>query len=175
MQLTGKEIVQEGIITGYDPENAVQQQGIDIRAMKFNKLEGSGMIPAHGKTNLPKYIEVPMELHTDANGQEVRLWHLAKGYYEVQFLEGCNTPKNRVFDLKSRSSVVRCGAQIVCGQFDGGFVTDHMGCFLRVDNPEGIFIEYGTRLAQVRVHTSSDVDNPYNGQFQNDKQRMICD
>jgi deoxycytidine triphosphate deaminase len=46
-----------------------------------------------------------------------------------------------------------------------------MGCFLRVDNPEGIIIERGARIAQVRVHQSSEVENPYNGQYQNDKQR----
>ena len=172
MQLTGKEIVQEGIIIGYDPENAVQQQGIDVRAMKFNRIIGAGFIPATGKTKLPQYEEIPLETHTDTDGVEHQIWFLQPGYYEVQFIEGCKTPVNRVFDLKSRSSVVRCASQIVCGQFDGGFNTDHMGCFLRVDNPEGIYIEYGARVAQVRVHQSEDVDNPYNGQFQNDKQRV---
>jgi len=169
MQLTGKEIVQEGIITGYDPENAIQQQGVDVRLMKINKLSGGGYIPANGKTNLPGYEEIP----TDIDVTEGEIWYLPKGYYEVQMMEGCKTPVNRVFDLKSRSSLVRCGAEIVCGQFDGGFETDHMGCFLRVDNPNGIVIGYGARIAQVRVHQSSDVDNPYNGQFQGDKQRSL--
>ena len=171
MQLTGKEIVQEGIIINYDPENAIQQQGIDVRLMKVNKFAGVGYIPAFGKTKLPQYEEVVPESHVDTYGLEHNLWHLPKGYYEVIMMEGCKTPANRVFDLKSRSSVVRCGAEIVCGQFDGGFETDHMGCFLRVDNPEGIFIEQGARIAQVRVHQSEEVENLYNGQFQNDKQR----
>lgn len=171
MQLTGKEIVQEGIITNYDEKNAVQQQGLDVRLMKVNKFKGNGFIPAIGKTQLPKYEEILPEVHTDADGEEHNIWYLPQGYYEVQMIEGCKTPINRVFDLKSRSSLVRCGAQIVCGQFDGGFNTDHIGCFLRVDNPEGIFIELGARVAQVRIHQSSDVDNPYDGQFQNDKQR----
>lgn len=171
MQLTGKEIVQEGIITNYDTENAVQQQGIDVRLMRVNRFAGNGYIPAFGKTALPTYKEIEPEAHTDTYGVEHYLWHLPQGYYEVIMIEGCDTPANRVFDLKSRSSVVRCGAQIVCGQFDGGFKTDHMGCFLRVDNPEGIIIERGARIAQVRVHQSSEVENLYNGQFQNDKQR----
>lgn len=171
MQLTGKEIVQEEIITNYDSENAVQQQGIDVRLMRVNKFAGNGHIPAFGKTILPKYEEIVPEIHVDTYGLEHSIWFLPKGYYEVVMMEGCKTPANRVFDLKSRSSLVRCGAQIVCGQFDGGFETDHMGCFLRVDNPEGISIEMGARVAQVRVHQSSDVENLYNGQFQNDKQR----
>ena len=121
MQLTGKEIVQEGIITNYDSENAIQQQGVDVRLMKVNRFVGHGHIPAFGKTILPKYEEIVPETHVDTYDVEHRIWHLPKGYYEVVMMEGCKTPANRVFDLKSRSSLVRCGAQIVCGQFDGGF------------------------------------------------------
>lgn len=171
MQLIGKEIVEEGIVTNFDPENAIQQQGVDVRLMRVNDVEGAGFIPAVGKTKLPEYKEHPLETHTDTDGTEHRVWFLPKGYYEVIMMEGCRTPKNRVWDLKSRSSVVRCMAQIVCGQFDGGFDTDHIGCFLRVDNPNGIFIEYGARVAQLRVHQSIETDRPYNGQYQNDKQR----
>lgn len=174
MQLTGKEIVQEGIITNFDEENAVQQQGIDLRILQINQFDGRGFIPAKGKTHLPNYQSIPTEEVVCTDGRTAEIWDLAPGYYEVIFMEGCKTPINRVFDLKSRSSVVRCGAQIVCGQFDGGFHTNNIGCFLRVHNPKGIIIEKGARLAQVRVHQSQDVDNPYNGQFQDDKQRIIC-
>lgn len=201
MQLTGKQIAQEGIITNFIDE-AVQQQGIDLRLMEVRRFgrsvscpyktfafdgEGkpieheshiiinhtnSGYIPEHGKTHLPDSVVVePMAIQIDPNNSEVRRmgWYLQPGYYEVIFDEGCRMPKNRVMVFISRSSLVRCGAQIVCGQFDAGFETEHMGCFLRVDQP--IYIERHARIAQTRIFETADVDNMYDGQWQGDKQR----
>lgn len=159
MQLTGRQIVEEGIITNYVAE-AVQQQGIDIRLATVDKLGGAGTIPKLGKTKLPIYTRI--EPQGDC-------WMLQPGYYQVTFFEGCRMPKNRVMVFISRSSLVRCGAQIVNGQFDAGFETDSMGCFLQVLNP--ICIEVGARIAQTRILETEDVENLYNGQYQHDKQR----
>lgn len=191
MQLTGKQIVEENLVTNYVPE-AIQQQGMDVRLMKvrrfghradhFRNPDGPvweknfycdeiGVIPAKGKTILPRSEEIEAtELGTIA-GHTVKGWVLNPGYYEVIFDEGVNMPNNRVMVLKSRSSLVRCGAFIECGQFDAGFNTDHMGCFLHVD--EGIIIEEHARIAQLRFTTTEPVesDDMYNGQWQNDQQR----
>lgn len=182
MQLTGKEIVNENIITGYVPE-AVQQQGIDLRLMEvreFGHMEDSvfaknfhfdniGYIPAEGKTKLPASRPYEMIIHpiTGAKG-----WKLHPGYYEIIFDEGCNIPNDRVMVFITRSSGVRCGVEVVCGQFDAGFNTDHMGCFLCVY--EETFIEQHARLAQTRITKSAPVDSDkiYNGQWQGDKQRV---
>lgn len=159
MQLTGQEISNEGIITNYLSEN-IQQQGIDIRLKKVSRLVGSGQIPRLGKTKLPDYEEVK---------PEGSCWFLKPGYYEIQFEEGCRIPLDRVMVFISRSSLVRCGANIICGQFDAGFSTDSMGCFMEVHQP--ILIEEGARIAQTRILETNNVDNPYNGQYQNDSQR----
>lgn len=175
MQLTGKQIVEEGIITGYMPE-AVQQQGMDLRLDKvrrFGTESGPNMafglighIPADGKTRLPYSTEVKPDI---LNGKETFV--LDPGYYEVIFDEGCKMPNNRVMVFITRSSGVRCGVEIICGQFDAGFHTDHMGCFLRVH--ERCAIERHARIAQTRITTTEAVDSEsmYNGQWQNDKQR----
>ena len=200
MQLTGKQIAQEGIITNFIDE-AIQQQGIDIRLMEVRRFgysvscpyktfdeEGKliekeshivvnhsneGYIPEHGKTRLPNSVVIePQIIGLDravGDAAPAYGWHLQPGYYEVVFDEGCKMPKNRVMVFISRSSLVRCGAQIVNGQFDAGFETEHMGCFLRVDQP--ICIERHARIAQTRILETADVDNMYNGQWQNDKQR----
>ena len=187
MQLTGKEIVTEGIITGYVPE-AVQQQGIDLRLMevrrfghwerteyqeedvfcKNTRLDIMGLIPAEGKTKLPQSeVYEPITLPNGKLG-----WVFKPGwYYEVIFHEGCKMPNNRVMVFITRSSGVRCGAEIICGQFDAGFETEHMGCFLHAH--EALMIECGARIAQTRITKTEPVEagSMYNGQWQNDKQR----
>jgi deoxycytidine triphosphate deaminase len=57
------------------------------------------------------------------------------------------------------------------GQFDAGFNTEKMGCFLQVNHP--INIEKGARIAQAIVTESYEVmdEDLYNGQWQGDKQR----
>lgn len=159
MQLTGKQIIERGIVSGYIPE-AIQQQGVDVRINNIRTLTGIGEVPAKGKTKLPEYLDDVM----DGNR-----WILSAGYYEVELMEGISMPDNAALIYKTRSSLVRCGAIVESGQFDAGFHTDKAGCFLVVHRP--IIIEKGARIAQVIVHETSPVENTYEGQFQGDKQR----
>ena len=124
MQLTGKEIVKSGIITNTCMEG-VQQQGIDVRIDNIFKTSPGGFVPSIGKTFVPHTSQVK-----DSGGVYV----LAPGYYEVELVEGCEIPSNCVLNFKTRSSLVRNGAIVHSGQFDAGFRTDKMGCFLQVNN-----------------------------------------
>lgn len=162
-QLTGKQIAERGIIKNFTTE-AVQQQGIDVRVSKVYTLEGTGIVPAQGKTSLPERVEIPT-----VNFSGNPTWTLAPGYYELDLMEGVDMPAEAAMYFKTRSSLVRCGAIIESGQFDAGFVTDKAGCFLIVHRT--ITIEQGARVAQAIVHTSESVDNMYDGQFQADQQR----
>lgn len=157
MQLTGKEILDKGIITGSCTEG-LQQQGIDLRIKDIKIVTGVGEIPSEGKTKLPFY-------------DHYELGYVEPGYYEITFEEGCKIPNNCSLHLKTRSSMVRCGAIIHSGQFDAGFETDSIGAFMHVIRP--IIIEKGSRVAQAIVFQSSDVENLYDGQWQNDKQRDL--
>ena len=167
MQLTGKQIVESGIITNYC-EEGVQQQGIDVRLKNiyelFDGCSGCGMVPKKGKTILP--LTKMIDCHI--NDKII----LEPGYYEVEFEEACDIPNNMVLNYKTRSSLVRCGAIIHSGQFDAGFKTQNMGAFLHVIRP--IILEKGARLAQAIVTESYPVndENLYDGQWQNDKQRV---
>lgn len=164
MQLTGVNIIERGIITNTS-EEGLQQQGIDLRLKTLRKVndKASGYVPAKGKTTIPITHDVP--LYDD------KTYVLKPGYYEVEFEEGCNIPRNATVHIKTRSSLVRCGSICHSGQFDGGFHTDNMGCFLQVILP--ISIDRGARIAQAIVFESYDVDdkNMYNGQWQADNQR----
>ena len=163
MQLTGKQIVEEGIVIGAC-EEGVQQQGVDVRLKEVRKVNDNkvGYVPKEGKTVTP-------------GGYELLAWddiyELTPGYYEVEFEEGCDIPSNAAMYFKTRSSLVRCGAEILSGQFDGGFHTDNMGAFLKVNIP--IRIEKGARVAQMIVNETYEVnaEDLYDGQWQGDKQR----
>ena len=172
MQLTGKQIIERNILTNVDVENAVQQQGIDVRVARIGTVRYGnvhstmypvGIIPARGKTTLPKTIWLK-GFSTAENGVL-----LQPGYYEIEFIEGCKIPNDCAMYFKTRSSVIRCGAEVRSGQFDAGFKTEKMGAYLKVELP--IVIEYGARLAQVIINESSPVENTYEGQWQGDKQR----
>lgn len=195
MQLTGKQIVEKGIIIGAC-EEGIQQQGVDVRVKKISQVptglkngvdffggifsgkseldivkdmfNGTGLIPASGKTSIPTPYEVA-PIH-DLE-RDVDTWFLHEGYYEVEFEEGCIIPANCAMYFKTRSSLVRCGADIRSGQFDGGFETDRMGAFLKVELP--IRIEKGARVAQAIINETYPVDAEYlyDGQWQRDKQR----
>lgn len=164
MQLTGSQIIERKIITGACV-GGLQQQGVDLRVKNIRKVneKSSGYIPETGKTQTPITEEV--SLYDD------KTYVLKPGYYEVEFEEGCNIPNNATLRIKTRSSLVRCGAVCHSGQFDGGFHTDNMGCFLHVILP--ISIDKGARVAQALVFESYPVqeNHMYNGQWQGDKQR----
>lgn len=160
MQLTGKEIAAKGIVYNYDPEKGIQQQGIDVRIDMVYQLQDVGLIGRH-------ITDIPNRVQIFARNDD--LYILEPGYYEVDLMEGVDVPNNATLHFKTRSSLVRCGAQIYSGQFDAGFHTEKAGCFLHVIRP--IKIERLARIAQAIVFTSNEVDNTYNGQFQSDKQR----
>ena len=164
MQLTGAQIVERKIVTGVVVAG-LQQQGVDLRVKNIRKVndKASGYIPEIGKTMIP--ITEEISLYDD------KTYVLKPGYYEIEMEEGCNIPTNATLHIKTRSSLVRCGAECLSGQFDGGFHTDNMGCFLHVILP--ISIDKGARVAQALVFESYPVEEKhvYNGQWQGDNQR----
>lgn len=175
MQLTGKQISESNIITNLRSEG-IQQQGVDVRIKNVSKVVmdyGCGYVPAKGKTVAPKSIIEPIiEPSTIQTEYDTCEWMLQPGYYEVEFEEGCKIPNNIAMYFKTRSSLVRCGAEIISGQFDAGFETENMGAYLKVNLP--IIIEKGARVAQAILTETYEVgtDQLYNGQWQGDKQRI---
>lgn len=161
MQLTGKQIIEKQIISNYC-EEGIQQQGLDVRLDSVSYVQGSGVVPVTGKTK--PCTTQPIR---DVDG----IYVLSPGYYEVTLMESCSIPSNYCLHYKTRSSLVRCGSLVHSGQFDAGFKTDKMGCFLQVLKP--IRIEKGARIAQAIVFETAAVDEQdlYDGQWQNDKQR----
>ena len=177
MQLTGRQIIQEGIITNYCDEG-IQQAGVDLRLRQVNFLVGMGTVPKSGKTILPIYTELTWQVHNayrsfaDLNEDgTIKSWTLQPGYYEIILEEGCKMPNNRAMTFVQRSSLLRCGCIIRSSQFDPGFETEHMGTFIQVFHP--VTIEKGARVCQTLVMETAEVaaEDLYAGQFAFDHQR----
>lgn len=160
MNLNGKQLVEQGIITNV-PEENITQHGSDLNLIKVERLTTIGKIPKTGKTTLPIYEEVKLNSNNE--------WELQPGHYNITFSQGCNLPNNQMVLIRQRSSIARCGAIIHSSIFDSGFCTNQIGTLMTVIHT--ICIEEGARVAQAYAHICNPVENLYNGQFQNDKQR----
>lgn len=159
MQLTGKEIIEQGLVTNYI-EGGIQQQGVDIRVNRIWKVLDGGHV-TNGKTQLGDRMLVE-----PVNGTYI----LAPGYYEFEAMEGCVIKDDVVMYLKGRSSMIRNGIVVYSGQFDAGFQTSNMGAFFEVKVGTSK-IDHGARIAQTIFTRTSPVTNLYNGQWQKDVQR----
>lgn len=159
--LNGKELDQNGIITGHLREN-LTQHGCDLRVKRASVVKGQGFIPVKGKTMLPSYEE--LKPYEDINGNMV--WHFEPGYYIIDFIEGCKIPKDKMGMMVQRSSLARCGAWIHSSIFDAGFRTESMCCFMEVFHH--LTVEVNARVAQFYCYDCSEVNEKdlYNGQYQ---------
>lgn len=168
MNLNGKQIVEQGIVTNVTNPECIQQVGVDLELIKVEQVFGGGIVPKQGKTVLAKREEVIP--HTVANGQSnADVWRLEPGVYDITLAQGCKIPANQRLQIIQRSSLLRNGALLVSSMFDPGFETNNIGTILHVRVP--ITIEVGARIAQAYVTGVNDVDNLYEGQWQGDKQR----
>jgi deoxycytidine triphosphate deaminase len=172
MNLTGKQLAEQGIITNLTEEN-ISQHGVDLNVIKIERIFGIGRIPKTGKTRLVSYKEVeqvPLIISVEEDGLiETSGWQLSPGTYQVTFKQGCNVPADKMLLLRQRSSMARNGAISHSSVFDAGFKTDNIGTMIIVTHP--IEIEYEARIVQIYSHNSNVVENLYVGQFQGDKQR----
>jgi deoxycytidine triphosphate deaminase len=166
--LTGKQLVEQGIITGLIAEENIAQHGVDLNLVSVEKIIGKGFVPRVGKTKIAirRNIE-PGEIEVD--GEKTIAWHLEPGSYDITFAQGCNIPSDQMLLIRQRSSLLRNGAILHSSCFDAGFETQQIGTVLHVRVP--IIIEVGARVAQIYAHHSNVVENLYNGQFQGDIQR----
>lgn len=162
--LTGKELVEKGIITGPIGEDNVQQHGVDLNLRIVQRVIGGGVIPLKGKTVLSKRVDVDTIDH-----QGSPHWYLEPGVYDITFDQGCKIPEDQLLLIRQRSSLLRNGTMLHSSVFDAGFETEQIGTVMHVRVP--IMIEVGARIAQIYAHESNIVENLYNGQFQGDKQR----
>lgn len=167
MNLTGQQLIEQGIVTGPVLKENIAQHGVDLNIASIKLIDGlddPGYIPREGKTQLSKRRSIPLQLTGDNP-----FWHLTPGAYEIDLVQGCKVPADKMLLIRQRSSLLRNGAIIHSSVFDAGFETDHIGTVMIVTTP--IRIESGARVCQIYAHNSNLVENLYDGQWQGDKQR----
>jgi deoxycytidine triphosphate deaminase len=179
VNLTGKQLVEQGIITGQiDPEN-IQQVGVDLNLIKVERIvydqKTLGFVPKSGKTLLAKRESVELQQvkiqEKDGSVTEKTAWVLQPGSYDITLKQGCVIPSNQRLRIVQRSSLLRNGAVLSSSMFDPGFSTSNIGTVLLVSVP--LIIEFEARVAQAYTSVVNEVEkkNLYNGQWQSDNQR----
>jgi deoxycytidine triphosphate deaminase len=165
MNLTGKQLVEQGIITGPVNEDNIQQHGVDLNLIGVSRVVGPGFIPYEGKTKLAKreFVE-PVII------DEATVWNLAPGVYDITFAQGCSIPADKRLKIVHRSSLFRNGGQLNSALFDAGFKTDNIGTVMILSEP--MIIETNARVGQAFTDESNVVTNLYSGQWQGDNQRL---
>lgn len=178
MNLTGQEIIEQGIIFGskytlVDAEN-IQQHSVDLNIVKIEQIYGIGFVPKSGKTRLAaRVIVMPktvLGLISDRDKSN-NVWLLKPGAYEIYFAQGCKIPAGQRLEIVHRSSVYRNGGIIKSSLFDAGFETDQISTQLILHCE--IMIEVGARIASAYTTVSNTPAKLYDGQWQNDKQRTV--
>ena len=174
--LNVKQIIEEGLLKLSESKGKVAQVGFDLSLKAVNKVGSSRVVEGtfNKDAKIGKVLKNKTELTTYTPINAIQLdgiegWLLYPGTYDVTFWEGCKIPNNRVAFIKQRSSLWRNGTLINSPVFDPGFQTDNMGTIMLVT--ETIFIEKDARVAQIYFH-ECDPAEEYNGQWQNDKQRI---
>jgi deoxycytidine triphosphate deaminase len=171
MNLTGKQILEQGIIFGIVEKDNIQQHSVDLNIIKIEKVIGPGFVPKSGKTKLAERVIIMPTDRLDPRdySSPIIAWRLEPGVYDVTLAQGCKIPPNWRMKLVHRSSLFRNGSENNSSLFDAGFETNNIGTVVYVSEP--ILIEVGARITTAYVDASNEVNNLYNGQWQGDQQR----
>lgn len=164
MKLDGYSIVDKNIITfsdelALDSADQVQPNGVDLTVKAIYRVHGKVVVPREGKVKAEMLVQ-PLEMK---DGYWV-IEHRSQEMYFVDFFETIYVPDGYVADLKTRSSLVRAGIDVVCGLWDTGF-KGQLGCCLRVHND--VTLEYGARLCQLVVDEAQFRGARYTGRYLN--------
>lgn len=168
--IPGKKIVDYLTVTDkFNYDDQVQQIGVDLTVedvKEIMNLPRTNVRIYKSEKLLPRYIQVPLDRDENANN----IFTLrANTSYSITFNEGCKLPNNVGGFIKGRSSLIRMGCKIESGMYDPGFQVDQMGCVLTTPNFP-IDVELSSRIAQIVLQTTiEEVTNPYDGQYQGDK------
>jgi dUTP pyrophosphatase len=162
MILTGKQVADAMIEGVIDEETQTQPNGFDMTLLKVEafKNDDFGILDFDNsrrhKTNV---AVVPF----DSRGA-VRL---GRGSYLITLDPKMSIPKDEVWMLKPRSSLVRMGAYIDAGVFDAGFVGRGQ-VLLTVNSLMGIKLYKDARIAQMVGFkiAGGEVEQGYSGTYQ---------
>jgi deoxycytidine triphosphate deaminase len=163
MKINPKTILDNKILVavpGFSPideKQQLQQNGIDVRLAKAEKVVGvHEMYLDKNKDKRPDLIEMQV-----VDG----CYHFEPGYqYALTFMEDVKVPSGMCATVVHRSTVNRFSGTLLSALFDGGFESKG-GCGAMFRPNVKTKIEVGCRVAQI-VFDSAEEASLYNGQYQ---------
>lgn len=149
-----------------DPKTQVQQNGLELTLKHIEFFEGMGKIAFD---NTERKLPSTKPIHFDKDG-----WvKLKKGSYKIVFNEIINIPKNVAAIAKPRSSVMRCGANVIAGVWDAGY-SGRSEALLVVYNKMGIKLKTNARVIQLLFFKlNEEVSEGYSGKYLNENKGML--
>lgn len=147
-------ILREELIRDYiDLEVQLQPNGFDCTLGKVYRIVGCGRIDFdNSKRILPEVEEIKF-------GEWV---YLPKGVYRVRLNEVIKLGTDLMAIAKPRSSVIRCGADVLTAVWDAGYEgRGEVG--LVVHNSQGIWLSRNARILQLVFFKLTSATKPYLG------------
>jgi dUTP pyrophosphatase len=149
----------EGLL---DPVAQIQMNGVDFTLRELSRFgdEPGAIDFDNTERHTPSTELVP----TDASGW----WRLAPGPYWIVYNEVVNIPGDVFAFARTRSSILRSGAQVVSALWDSGY-SGRSGSLLVVSNPAGIRLKKDARVLQVVFfELDAPAEKTYAGRYQNE-------
>ena len=139
-----------------DPNKQIQPAGVDLSLSEVHSIHGSGKVDFdNSERELPK--TQPLQFEND--------WlYLDPGIYKVIYNEIVHMPKNVVAIARTRSTLIRMGAQIVTAVWDPGY-HGRSESLLVVHNPEGIYLKKNARIVQLIFFQLEEQTSGYSGRY----------
>ncbi|HSF19491.1 MAG TPA: deoxyuridine 5'-triphosphate nucleotidohydrolase [Vicinamibacteria bacterium] len=145
-----------------DPETQIQMNGVDFTLREVSRFgDDPGVIDFDNSGRcIPSTQAIPPD--------ESSCWRLRPGPYWIVYNEVVNVPADMFGLARTRSSVLRCGAQIGTALWDSGY-SGRSGSLLVVHNPAGIVLKRNARVLQL-VFFALDLpaEKSYAGRYQNE-------
>lgn len=145
-----------------DPETQIQMNGVDLTLAEVSLFgPGPGRVDFDNTT---RRIPSPKALQPDADG----VHRLAPGPYWVRYNEIVNIPSDVFAIGRTRSSLLRSGAQIGTALWDSGY-RGRSGSLLTVHHPDGLELARNARVLQlVFFELAAPAERTYAGQYQDE-------
>jgi len=151
------------LIEGFlDRALQIQMNGVDFTLREVSRFgDGPGAVDFD---NSERRTASTTPLSPDDSGW----WHLAPGPYWIVYNEIVSIPGDVFALARTRSTVLRSGAQIGTALWDSGY-SGRSGSLLVVSNPAGIRIKKDARVLQiVFFELDSPAEKTYAGRYQNE-------
>lgn len=151
------------LLTGLvDPETQIQMNGVDLTLAEVSRFgAGPGRVDFDNST---RRIPTPEPLAPGPDG----VYRLAAGPWWVRYNEVVNVPPDVFAIGRTRSSLLRSGAQIGTALWDSGY-RGRSGSLLTVHHPDGLELARGARILQlVFFQLAAPADRTYAGAYQDE-------